>query len=358
MAYPGETPILDGDGRFPTTSWHDGLIAADSRSYIHLHGITVRNSRYLGVHFYKCHHIKITNCTVHNTRDGGIIFNGAAEGGTDVLVDNCEVHHTNQEGSAAMHEAVTIRAIDGFEVKNVRVHDCEEEGIDAKYQSTNGSIHHCRSYNNGTGIYIDKANTIDIYNNTLYNNGPGLLRGIEEEGDTPEPYKLFQVKAYNNLIYNNDTGIAFWVEDPVVSKARYHDVLIVNNLIYKNNLPRTTWRKLGMKILPLDSNFGDNIVVRNNIFWKNEDDAISFYNADPSAFIIDHNLFDTEDTGVHGSDAVTTSDVLFVDEAAGDFRLQSGSPAGGQGSSDGAPAVDFDGTSRSAPHGIGPFVAP
>ncbi|MCI5142653.1 MAG: hypothetical protein D3909_13220, partial [Candidatus Electrothrix sp. ATG1] len=173
-AYPGESPIIDGGGSLPSTSYHDGLVSAAFRSYLHIQGLTIRNSRYMGFHAYHCDHIRIIDCTVHDVQDGGICFNI----GTDILIDNCEVHHSNQEGSAAMHEAVTVRTVDTFEISNTVVHDCEEEGIDVKYHATNGSIHDCHLENNI--LFIDKAHHIDIHNNII--NNSGILLGIETGG--------------------------------------------------------------------------------------------------------------------------------------------------------------------------------
>ncbi|MCI5222698.1 MAG: hypothetical protein D3924_08525 [Candidatus Electrothrix sp. AR4] len=342
-AHTGETPIIDGGGSLPSTPYHDGLVSAAYRNYIHIQGLTIRNSRYMGFHAYHCDHIRITDCTVHNVQDGGICF----DTGTDVLVDNCEVHHTNQEGPAAMHEAVTIRTVDTFEVKNTVVHNCEEEGIDAKYHATNGSIHDCLLYENNPdypNLFIDKANNIDIYNNVL--SSSGILLGIEGGGDTPTPFATHHISIYNNLISGSSVGVSFWVEDV----GTYSDVLITNNLFYQN--------MSGIRSFAGEDHFGTDVVARNNIFWQNQDGAFTGNSGALSRMQIDHNLFDNTDSSEHGSNAITTEDVKFVNEFANDFKLESSSPAAGGASSQSVPSLDFDGTARTAPHDIGPYVVP
>ncbi|MCI5223276.1 MAG: hypothetical protein D3924_11525 [Candidatus Electrothrix sp. AR4] len=341
-AHAGETPIIDGGGSLPTTTYHDGLVSAAYRSYIQIQGLTIRNSKYMGFHAYHCDHVRVIDCTVYNVQDGGICFNT----GTDILVDNCEVHHSNQEGPAAMHEAVTVRTVDTFEIKNTLVHDCEEEGIDAKYHATNGSIHDCHLYNNpnAPNIYIDKANNIQVYNNALSTSG--ILLGIEVGGDPPSPFETHHITVHNNLIYKSSTGVAFWVEE----SGTYHDILIINNLFYQNTD--------GIRSFAGEDHFGANVVARNNLFWRNQEGAFTGNSGALSRIQIDHNLFDNTDSTEHGSDAVTTSDVMFVNESANDFHLKSGSPAAAGASSQGAPTVDFDGTVRTVPHDIGPYVVP
>jgi hypothetical protein len=68
---------------------------------------------------------------------------------------------------------------------------------------------------------------------------------------------------------------------------------------------------------------------------------------------IDHNLFYAPTTAT-GTDAVQ-GDPLFVNKAAGDFRIGQGSAAIGAGAASGAPGVDYLGTARGAAIDIGAY---
>ena len=301
QAYPGETPIIDGGGSLPGSNSREGLVAISGKSYIHIDGLTIRNSKYYGFQSYQSSHIRMTNCTVSYTQDGGVIFNV----GTDILIDSCEVHHTNQLGLDAYHEGISIRTITSFEVKNTHIHHCGEEGIDAKVNSTQGSIHHCLTHDNrGPNIYVDQANNIDIYDNIVYATTgpkPGIVLGIEHWGGYP--YKTHHINLYNNLIYDNGGGITFWVEDQVASSAKYSDITIVNNLLYKNDRQNVG----GFHNLADCGNIDSNIVISNNIFLDNKNGAITGKALDK--FTIDHNLFDAADSAEHGNNAIVMTNL-------------------------------------------------
>ncbi len=81
--------------------------------------------------------------------------------------------------------------------------------------------------------------------------------------------------------------------------------------------------------------------IRNNILSQN-DTNISIIAGAVSQTTIDHNLF-YGDGSVMGTDIVV-GDPKFRNPSAGDFYLQSGSPAIDAGSSSGAPSKDFEGS--------------
>ena len=78
-------------------------------------------------------------------------------------------------------------------------------------------------------------------------------------------------------------------------------------------------------------------IIRNNICYTG-----TTYQNDGVSTTQDHNLFGTNP--------------LFVNAAANDFHLQSGSPAIDAGTSIGAPTTDFDGNTR--PQGSGYDIGP
>jgi hypothetical protein len=92
------------------------------------------------------------------------------------------------------------------------------------------------------------------------------------------------------------------------------------------------------------------VVVRNSLFWANTQD---FFGVSPAQ--VDHSL--TAQAGFAGMNGNVSGDPRFVNPAAGDFRLRSGSRAIDAGSSRGAPRRDLNCLSRfddpATPNGAG-----
>jgi hypothetical protein len=96
------------------------------------------------------------------------------------------------------------------------------------------------------------------------------------------------------------------------------------------------------------SPLNQDVVIRNNIFSQNSV-PVQLLSGYEAQFTLDHNLFDGSGA-TYGTDPVV-GDPLFVNPAAADFQLQSGSPAIDAGASSNAPGDDFAGVSR--PRGAG-----
>ena len=365
--FPGETVFIDGDKSCP--SYWSGLFYMTNKAYIRIIGLKLINSNHIGMLASNCNNIYIQDCEVSCSEDGGIVF----EEGSNAFVSNCDIHHNNDIGPSAGHEAVSFDNIDTFEIKYCDVHHNEEEGIDAKYGATNGNIHHNNVYeNNGPNIYISAVNNINVYNNRVHDTsglyGPksGIMLSVEASYNYNQD-NLYGINLYNNLIYNNYCGISFWTENGAFSYTNYHDIYIINNVIYNN----TKNSGCGFEISNgLPEMFSDNLVIRNNIFWENNVYAQSRTIKGDSdilnKFTIDHNLFKSgEASNTFGTDYIMTPDVKWIDKANHDFRLQPDSPAIDAGSAINAPSIDYDDGSRpkdgdrngTAIHDIGAFEA-
>jgi len=281
--YPGERPVLDG--RRVEPSREAGLLDIRSRRFTRVRGLTVRNSGYYGIYVVGSHDVTIENTEVANSRHGGMVFRG----GSGIRILGCNVHHNNELGLPASHEAVTLEGVRGFEVGYCQVHRNKEEGVDIKYGSTGGTVHHNRVYrNNGPNIYVDAANNIEIFGNELFETGsekPGIMLGVETN---PSREFVYDVSIHNNFVYRNAVGISFWIESGAEPYARFRNVAVYNNLVYQRG------GSAGPYLIVRGGaprNYEDRLVIRDNIFSGSGRPGIVARAELLERFIMDNNLF-------------------------------------------------------------------
>jgi len=314
----GDVVVIDGKKSLYSTN---GLVNLDGKSYINMSGIAVKNSPKHGIYGYQINNINLDQMEVAATSDGGVVFIT----GTNVIVSNSDIHNTNDIGTSANNEALSINNVNGFEIKNNKVHDCGEEGIDAKYGATNGTIHENQVYSNrGPNIYLDAATNTKVYNNIARNatndTKAGIMLAVERYASVK---KLDNIDIFNNQLINNlGSGILFWKENKTYTVS---NVRIVNNIMYGNSKNGINFGAGG---------FTGTNVVRNNIMTGNVSTATA---GTVGNFTLSNNL--------------TTGNPLYASPATGDFHLQVGSPAIDTGTALQAPAFDFANSAR--PQGAG-----
>lgn len=346
-SYQKEQVIIDGNN--PAI----GPLVTIQSDRVRLSRLHISHSNTFGIYSRNTASNIIENCEVSYSSDGGIVFVDAA----DIQVTNCHVHHNNYRGLSGAHEGISMHNVNKFEIQRCEVNDNKEEGIDAKYGSEYGRIHHNNVYrNNGPNIYIDKANQIDVYNNIVHSAvaKAGISLNIESAWHTPGlPWTLKNVNLYNNIIYGNSGGIGFWLEpgNGEEKQAQWDYVHIINNTIVDNS-PAGSDRGGGIYILnPEPENFGDHMIIRNNIFCGNINEYSKsiwdrYSKGQLKKFAIDHNMFITgEPSDEFGDHPVIIDDPGFRDPANADYLIRSGSPAIDKGSEYNIPATDYsDGT--------------
>jgi hypothetical protein len=165
-----------------------------------------------------------------------------------------------------------------------------------------------------------------IVNNVFENNPCRAINLTLPQGNTPQ--------VLNNTFVGNRSAVRVDRRVPQITQ------IFRNNLIVQNGI--------GLEI-ENGATDADNPVWENNLVFGNTIDYQGTANQ----------------TGISGN---ISADPLFIDGAAGNYRLQhgSGSPAIDSGSAIGAPGVDFDGTLRpldgngdaTAVMDIGAFEAP
>lgn len=330
----GDLPVISGDSFIPSDRGQ-GLLQIDSASYVTVENIKISKSSSYGIKIFNSKSPVIRNCEIERSVDGGIISD-PYEGkySSDVLIEGNSIHENNLYGLQTWHEAITMAGVVGFEIRDNKVYNNNKEGIDAKYNAQNGSIHDNQCYdNNGPQIYIDAAHGIEIYNNRLSGSAAdkaGLAMGVESEYNENKD-NLYDITARNNVIYDNGTGISVWIQDGAEAWADIYNIKILNNTVVGNNKTQNAFGG-ALSITGSASNYREGSLVRNNIFFDNTRKpgikAVSINEETAARFSIDHNMIKKgEPTGMKFPDTYEADSIEFKDESLFDYHLKAGSAA-------------------------------
>ncbi|NJD87906.1 MAG: hypothetical protein FIB05_07820 [Betaproteobacteria bacterium] len=194
------------------------------------------------------------------------------------------------------------------------------------------------------GATRNRIDGIRIANNTIRDNtnlAIWLLGGIFGSHEN----SIRNADIVNNLIVGNSAGIALTAgregsKGNILAGAR-----ITNNTIAGNRMSAV---EAAADMLNSSGNSIAEVTVANTILWGNERE-FSGIDADRVFSSI------TTSPQFAGANGNVASDPMFVDAAAGDFRLRGGSPAIKAGRTTGAPFDDIECRNRAAPPDIGAF---
>jgi hypothetical protein len=189
------------------------------------------------------------------------------------------------------------------------------------------------------GIRLDSCKNptgIIIRRNTIHD----LTGSGERYGIFPEAYCSFQ-SIDNNIIYNigyvclqigsTPTGgpLSGVVEHNTLYQCGRSGIHINSSsgVTYRNNIVATN----GDEVIGV-ANVGSRVVnntFRNNLYWKAGATLIAHWTSDDPYPYFFSNLTFSQWNSASGETGDKNADPLFVNPSAGDFRLQSGSPAKG-----------------------------
>jgi hypothetical protein len=327
-AYPGDTVTIDGTG-LPT--YPSGLFRIENKDYIKVSGLRLKNytntGACFGIYIYNgCDHIIIENNIINNMDGCGIYAHVNAN---NIIIDNNEVSYTNLD-PAWGQEMISLCDVHTFEIKYNQVSNSDNIGIDAKCGSSNGKIYNNYVHDVSSGIYLDAGSgyehDIDVYTNRVHDVTANCYQAATENGGTLE-----NIRFFNNIGYNpGSRGFVIYNYD-----GPKKNIAVINNAFYNS----------GTYSMMCVSTNAENVIFRNNICSQSS----GIKTNDLPEVIVDHNLIDGW-SPTYGDNCVR-ADPKFVNPSAGDFHLQSDSPAIDSGSSVGAPSFDFDGNPR--PQGAG-----
>ena len=356
-----EGVIIEGS----TTNSAYGVVNIQESSYLILDNINVRNALTHGIKVMgKCNNIIIRNCKTEHTRGCGIQVQGSYGYPWDreyyisnILLENNEIHWPQEgrwDGNNIWHEDITLmQGVEHFEIRNNYVnaydsiqYDGGPIAIDVKDGVRYGKVHHNTVENiPSNGLYIDAWDTyahhIDIYQNYVHNcTGHGIEIGAERGGPVDS------VKVYNNIVskvgwvgissgdYNGGSG-------PTNDKKQ---IDIYNNTIYMAGM-----RGWGCGI-NTESSYKEGKIY-NNILFDCQPNGMDL-NLEDNNMVTNNCIYEStgNDSGDEGENVVK-KDPLFNDVLKEDFRILKASPCVDAGLADGAPDIDYEGTSR--PQGDG-----
>ncbi len=297
QAYPGETPIFDGTA---TTSRQ--FLHIEEADWLTIDGLTVRG--YHNVIWMGREDINSPGRATHNVIRNNYFYDSAEHliyaswGNEDLAIYNNTFEHPGGHplGPFTEHNSFwSLHFWHGPGVQRAEVYN--NLFLDANSSTGQG----------GGVVFGDGARDVNVYNNTFYGNANGVsVRSGQGEGPDRG---VINLTVRNNIFHipnGNQEGI-FVNHTPSLSQ-----ISADNNVYYK----------------PDNGKF---------IYWDGANYDLQGFQANTT-----------------NGDNSTEADPLLVSPgltAAGDFHLQSGSPAIDTGVATGAPATDIDGNSR--PQGAG-----
>jgi len=362
--YPGERAVINGQGY--TQPPNSALIrigtATSGQSYVRITNIIVENSSRDGIRVAQqgtqtSHHIRVDNVTINNCSYRGLMFwstNPNKAWCHNLTVENCTINNT--QTSRSMGEGITFSGCKDVTIHHNTVTHCPKIMLDLANNTKN-----CDIYKNtfvtstGTGIKLDGSQSttvsawdenISIYNNHFSGRYTAVKIGVEKKGGCKN------ISFYNNIINTVSSYPGLKLEGATGYSQRLDNIIITHNTIqvsgtgspFQVELPPTKLR---------------NISVANNIFQGNGSASwlvrSSVSNFTDSCFHFSTNIYDhaTKPANTAWRDGrhkfeetAILSSPQFVNRKAGNFYLNSTSPAIDAADSTYIVPFDYDGQSR------------
>ncbi len=299
----GGVPVIDGSRIANTdTSWgtdhvNYGVVEMWA-PYITLYNLKIANSANSGV-VYLANNETIQNCEVTNMQNDGITnayYLNTASGNQPVQNISVVNDYVHDGVYTANGQGISVGATN-FLVQGNTVDNINQIGIDLWMGGSNGEVvGNTVDHNAQVGIYVDGVNYLRIHHNWVHDNKHGITVSSEDTHYTTQ-----HVWVYDNVIFNQTQGDGMSIWDPgPAPNTGAQDVLFANNTLFNN------------QITLYFAGYGNTAQVINNLGYTTgttqEDQSTG------SSYSISNNVWLTSVTG-------------FVDVAADNFQLLSGSPA-------------------------------
>ncbi len=255
-AFPGENPIIDGDGAVKLPISDDEALMDITGNYIHVSGFEIRNSnfpkrvlggdglRFEGGHDNKASFMKISFCG-----ENGILVQA-----DNTTIEDCEFFQNAQNNmdhtySNAWPNGISFSGKSNSSLSNTglisrcKVYNNHGNGIDIN-ESSYITIEDCIFYDNwSSNLFISDATNCMVQRNLIYNSPSStfpkhndILTGIiltnEISNGTSVPYSSDNT-LINNFIYHSQFS-AF--SSTLIENTGLSNVLIANNTIVDGSI--------------------------------------------------------------------------------------------------------------------------
>ncbi len=214
-AYPGETPVMDGQNKLPNSE--DGLLTIDG-NWVEIYGLEVTNSAYIGIALYGQHNT-LTDVYVHHSWRNGVYLNGDFNTIQDSRVWRNSMRSeygaaSGSSGIAASRDSVngvTEHAmIRGNEIwenwgQGINVHNADQVNIEENISHDNYTAN---IYIHDISNVLCQSNLIYMDANNAYMGNLGPKVGIMM-GEEYSPPVAMNIRVINNFAYGNHRNL-FW----------------------------------------------------------------------------------------------------------------------------------------------------
>ena len=264
LAYPGETPVVDGENQLPHS--YRGLVSIFG-DWVYISGLEIRNSIYAGLGLYGKHDTA-NDIFAHHNQSSGIHI-----GGDFGVVENSHIwrnsmHNEFDAGSGVSPGLTAARDSDGITeyavIRNNVVWENWGRGI-STFEANGTIIEDNISHDNFYNIYISDATNILCQRNFVYTNPGsyvfpyGTHAGIMLGDETYTPPSA-SITIINNIAFGNQGNFWWWQG---VQGGGMDNVLIANNT-FVNGIGNPGQGREGVII-----SSGDHQNVRFETTWSN-----------------------------------------------------------------------------------------
>jgi parallel beta-helix repeat protein len=211
LAYPGETPVLDGNNyTIPSTLY--GPLLKINGNYIKVSGLEVRYSRGMGVALNGVN-VTVSNINSHHNKENGILITGDNGKVTNSRVwSNCMQNVNGSSGSGWSSGLSAARRPNNAKISDNVVFGNWGEGV-STYQASGTIIEDNTIYDNwSANIYVSDAANVLVQRNFVYATGAtsggsqvGIMMG-DEKYDPPSS----NIKIINNIVYSTRRNLYWW----------------------------------------------------------------------------------------------------------------------------------------------------
>jgi hypothetical protein len=267
-----QRPIIEGAGHYPSGGIYDALIVVNSRDYVRIENLEIRNSEGRGIALGGSNYGDVVNVVVDGTYVDGILFLRSDHGSVSrSLVKHTSLVFPRDGKKHPWAAAITFNDSDFGRVSDTTVAESYGEGINANGGSKGTLIENNRLYAvRAVGIYADAAPNTTIRRN--------IVLGTANKEYWRDADSVGAGIAINNEKYHYKSG-----GGPLTTDIQSKDVKIEGNLVANTSSGIALWSALPQTSL-------DNLRVTNNTLIDNERQISGLGTAAPGGVLADNVL--------------------------------------------------------------------